>query len=413
MENTARSFRSDAHKGATIDASVFTEVTTLLQGAVQENVFPGAVLLVAKDGQVVFHKSVGLKSAKLSKDADPKPMGQDTVFDIGAVTQAVATTTLFMRLIEIGKVKLTDRVSIYLQGFSVHNKSGITIADLLTHSAGFPSSHPFFEELLQENTGSRLGILTSKGARDYIINVINRSSLKYPPHTRQVQSEIGFILLGQIVEILTGTTLDKALHKYVIAPLGLKSTSYIDLSLIRRRGIHPVTDLIAPTEHCPWRQRVIWGEVQDDNAWAMGGIAGHNGLFSTAYDLHILTRELLFAYRGGSTFLKRESVQNLFKGPPAIDESGESPLYRYGWESPNKENGMIDSEISASAVGSNGATGCSVWLEPEKGVEIILLTNRSHTSRSNKKINTFRPSLHTKILSAFEKHGSILQSAKS
>jgi CubicO group peptidase (beta-lactamase class C family) len=123
------------------------------------------------------------------------------------------------------------------------------------------------------------------------------------------------ILAGALVESLTGMSFDKAAYRYVIQPLGLKSTSFIDLSMIRRRGIQPVTDMIAPTEECPWRKRVLCGEVHDDNAWAMGGVAGHAGIFSTANDLHLIARTLLAAYHGRSQFLSRETVQQFLAGP--------------------------------------------------------------------------------------------------
>ena len=412
MENAARpivrneSIRGHVHPDSPHMVAAFSEVTALLHKGVEDGVFPGAVLLVARDGHVMYHKAAGAKSIRLSKEVEPRPMTPDTVFDLAGLTQAIGTATLFMRLIESGKVKLEDRATIYLQGFSVHHKSPITIGDLLAHNSGLAASSPFYEDLIRENAGARLGILTSKGARDYVINAINRSSLKIPPRTRQVPSEIGYILLGHIAEVLTGLSLEKALHKYVVAPLGLKTTSYIDLSLIRRRGIQPVTDLIAPTEQCAWRQRLVWGEVHDDNAWAMGGIAGHSGIFSTAFDVHILARELLFASRGGSNFLKRETVHTFFKGPSSLTEGGDPPTYRYGWDAPNRDNGMLESGLSSAAVGINGFTGCSLWLEPERGVEILLLSNRVHPSRSNRKISTFRPQLYAAVLQAQERVGA-------
>src|SRR5690606_3144606 len=110
-------------------------------------------------------------------------------------------------------------------------------------------------------------------------------------------------------EVLTGLSLEKAAQRYIFAPLGLKSTSYIDLSMVKRRGIAPVTDLIAPTEECPWRKRMLCGEVHDDNAWAMGGIAGHSGIFTTAFDLHVFARELLASFHRQSTFVSRHVLE--------------------------------------------------------------------------------------------------------
>ncbi len=379
--------------------TAFSDAVALLEKGVEDEAYPGAVLMVGRNGRTVFQKAVGFKSVRIAKeDPAPLPMTADTVFDVAGVTASVATATLLMKLVEQGKAKLGDRVSNFIQGFGVHNKSPITIGDLLSHSSGLAASHPFFEDLIRENTGARMGILTSKGARDYVINQINRSSLKSQVGSRQLHSEIGLILLGHIVEILTGLSLDKAFHKLVAQPLGLKSTSFIDLAMIRRHGISPVTDIIAPTELCSWRQRVLWGEVHDDNAWAMGGISGSAGLFSTALDLRTLVGELLIAYKGDSTFLRAETVRYFWSGP----QTGEPSHYVYGWDAPNRENGMTDVGLSEKAVGNNGFTGCSVWLEPEKGVDILLLSNRVHPSRSNKKITALRPQIHTAVLAALE-----------
>ncbi len=402
MENAVLKFSQSSSSEATSSKGVsqaFVDVSALLNKAVEDGVFPGAVLLVGRDGQILYHKSAGFKSIKLNKDDELRPMMADTVFDIANLTTVVGTMTLMMKLIEIGKVKLEDRVSVYLQGFGVHNKSAITVGQLLSHTSGLAPWYAYYEELLKENSGARLGILTSKGARDYVINSINRSVPKFASGTRQAYSDLGFIILGHLVELLTGLSLEKALYKYVIQPLGLKSTSYVDLSMIKRRGIHPVTDVIAPTEHCPWRGRLLCGEVLDDNAWAMGGIAGHSGLFSNAFDLHIFAREMLFAQRGGSMLVKRETIGQFLRLPNGI----ESPAYRYGWECPNKENGLLESQLSGKAIGCNGMTGCSLWIEPEKGIDIILMSNRVHPSRSNKKINAFRPEIFGAVMGALGK----------
>jgi CubicO group peptidase (beta-lactamase class C family) len=241
-----------------------------------------------------------------------------------------------------------------------------------------------------------MGILTSKGARDYVFNAINRGALKYPVGTRQVYSDVGFMLLGHVIEELTGLGLDRAAQRHIFQPFGLKSTSYVDLSMIKRRGIHPVTDLIAPTEECPWRKRTLCGEVSDDNAWAMGGIAGHSGVFSTASDLHRFATRMIDAYRGESDLLARATVSTFWGGlAEPLDGS-----WKFGWDSPSKENLLADTGLSAQAVGECGFTGCSLWLEPERGIDIVLMSNRVHPTRSNKKIRTFRPTLHSAVLRA-------------
>lgn len=374
----------------------FNDVRTIVQEALAEGAFPGAVLLVGSGGEVQFCESFGTMSYPGSEgDPPPLPMRKDTVFDLAALTNIVVTATLCMRLVETQKIRLDDRASRCIQGFSVYGKSAITIEHLLSHTSGLAHWHPYFEELIKAHSGSRIGILTSRGARDYVVNSINRSHLKYEPGTKQVYSDVGFMLLGQVIETLTGLTLDKAAFQYIFHPLGLRSTSFIDLAMIKRRGIHPVTDIIAPTEECPWRKRVLCGEVHDDNAWAMGGIAGHAGLFSSAADLHRFAAELICAYHGQSEFLSAETVRRFWSFPQGR-ESG----WKLGWETPGKDNGLQDSKLGARAVGHSGFTGCSLWIEPELGIDIVLLTNRIHPSRSNKKIYALRPALYDAAIEA-------------
>ncbi len=377
----------------------FRNVTALLEKGVESGVYPGAALIVGRAGQVVFSKSVGNKSSLADFNT---PMTIDTVFDVASLTNVLVTTTLIMKLIEQQKVRLEDRVCRYLQGFGVMGKSGITVGHLLSHTSGLPHWLPFFEDLLQANAGARLGVLTSRGAKDHIITQIVRAPLKYEAGTKQVYSDVGMILLGHLVEVLTGVALDKAAHKLIFQPLGLKSTSFIDLSMIKRRGIHPVTDVIAPTEDCSWRKRILCGEVHDDNAWAMGGIAGHSGIFTSAPDIHRLVSELIFSYLGHSGFLHRETVRSFWTPPSFLPHAA----WRFGWDGPSKENGMIDSRLSARAVGINGFTGCSLWVEPEAGLHIIFLTNRVHPSRSNKKILHFRPEVHDAVIEAMTAAGA-------
>lgn len=370
---------------------------SLLEKGVEDAVYPGAVLIVGSGGQVLFQESVGYKSVKGVKGFDVQPMDVETVFDVAQLTQVVVTTTLLMKLVEAGKLRLQDKVIRFLQTFGVYNKSGITIAHLLSHSAGLPASLPFYEDLVRENQGPRLGIVTSRGARDHIYGAIQRLALKYEPGTRQVHSEIDMILLGQIVEVLTGLGLDKAFIKSVVQPLGLKSTSFVDLSMMKRRGIHPVTDLIAPTEDCSLRKHVLCGEVQDENAWSMGGIAGHAGLFASAGDLHRFASEMIASYRGNSDFLPRSTVLRFWQGTEDLEGS-----WKLGWDSPSAENGMDHSGLSTQAIGCCGFTGCSLWIDPERGLDIILMTNRIHPTRANRKIFSFRAELHQAVLQALQ-----------
>jgi CubicO group peptidase (beta-lactamase class C family) len=378
----------------------FEPVKNLLAEGAREGVYPGAVLYVGRHGKLIYRGAVGSKSLKTEKNPDGGPMTVDTVFDVASLTAGVITTTILMRLVEQGRLRLEDRVSRYIQAFGVLGKSPITVAHLLTHTSGLISWHPYFEELLRENEGARMGIITSRSAREWVLNAIVRSSLKGEVGGKHVYSDTGLMLLGFLIEAVAGLPLLKAAYQYVIQPMRLKSTSFIDLSRIKRGGLHPVTDMLAPTEECPWRQRMLWGEVHDDNAWAMGGIAGHSGLFSSGSDLHQFAKEMVNALDGRSHLLKRSTLDLFLTGHPV---SGSVPTIKLGWDSPTKENGMTESGLSSQAFGYNGFTGCSLWIDPSTGCDIILMTNRIHPSRSNKKILSFRPQLYRAVHDALER----------
>jgi CubicO group peptidase (beta-lactamase class C family) len=159
--------------------------------------------------------------------------------------------------------------------------------------------------------------------------------------------------------------------------------------MMKRRGLQPVTDVIAPTEECSWRKRVLCGEVHDDNAWAMGGVAGHAGLFSSAPDLHQFAQEMLRSYYGHSGFVDPALVRLFWDYEPKI----EGGSYLLGWQRADRNAELEDCGFSPKAVGHNSFTGCSMWIDPEKASTLVLATNRIHPSRSNKKIRDFRREL--------------------
>jgi serine-type D-Ala-D-Ala carboxypeptidase len=377
------------------DSGKFNFLVQIVNQAINEAVFPGGVVLLGKNDQVVFWKAFGNRAVEGLPDVRVLPTVPDMVYDVGQITRSVVTATLMMKLQESGKVNLDDRVSRYLQTFGVFGKSGVTIGQLLAHCAGLAAVSPFYEELQKQNMSTRMGIMASKGARDMVVNSINRSQLKYAPGTRQFESDNGFILLGELVELLTGLSLEKAAFKYVFRPMGMKSSSYIDLSILRRRGYSTVEDIIAPTESCSWRKKVLCGEVMDDNAWAMGGISGHSGLFTSAIDLHTFAAGMLQSYRGEGEFLQASTVRRFWR----MAETREEQMC-YGWDVPRKENSLAGCQFSNRAIGADSSTGCSLWIEPKEGLQIILLTNAAHPQRNEKRMRGFRPVFFDAALAA-------------
>ncbi len=370
-------------------------LTELLDKAVRDEVFPGAVLLLAKNSEVRFLRSVGerIDRAASEENLGSAALSVDTVFDLAELTRGIVTSSLLIQLVQNQRVKLEDKVSRYIQGFGVFGKGEITVAHLLAHTSGLPASIPFFEELSSLNSGSRAGILGSRAAKDLVFREINELKLKYQPGLKRVTSEVGFFVLGELIEALTGLNLEQAAQRSLFHPLKMNSSSFIDLSLIRRRGILPVQDMIAPTENCGWRKRILCGEVHDENTWAVGGVSGAAGLFSSVGDLHIFASEILKGLRGESKHFQSRLLRDWLLGEVATDVFPENESWAFGWDNPSRENGMEQSKLSPESIGLNGFTGCSLWIDPAKGLEIILLSNRIHPNRNNKKINQFRVEL--------------------
>ncbi len=390
-------------------APAFAKARELLASGVDEGVFPGAVLLVGKRGEVIFEEAVGTLSK--IEGADGVPTKVETVFDIASLTQPIVTASLIMILLEKGKLHLDDKVTRYVPGFGTFSKSDITIRNLLEHSSGLVHWHPFYEEIVALSASSRMGILASSTAKDYVYQQISRFALKHKAGAVQIFSDIGYIILGQVIERLFGAPLNKIANKLLFQPLGMASSSFIDLPMVKRGALEAVPDIVAPTEACSWRKRILVAEVHDDNAWAMGGISGHAGCFSTARDIHNFAASLLAAYHGQASFVARKTVRTFWY--PWVEQYGDPSLvegsirehfqdknhsWRLGWEGPNQDNGMVGAGLSPFAVGHAGFTGCSLWIEPELGLDIVLMTNRIHPTRNNKKILEYRPKLHGAIL---------------
>lgn len=365
---------------------LWTELSELLEDGVRDGVFPGAVALIVANGIPVFMEAKGLRVPRSINNPEPQSMTTDTVFDVAAITAGIVTTTTLMRLLDSGRIALNDRVSRYLEGFGVLGKAPVTVRHLLAHTANLPSWHPFFEELLKDNAATRLGILTTRGARDQIVTSICRSAIKGEIEQRHQYSDVGMIALGALIEAITALPLDRAFYRYVAQPLRLQSSSFIDLAAVRRGTVSPCTDMIAATEECSWRKRLLCGEVHDDNAWVMGGIGGHSGLFASALDLHLVADELRKALAGTSGFLSSATAHTF------LDSQAATPQHtcKLGWDSPSRDNGLLNVGFSDTTFGYNGFTGCSLWIDPAKDCCIILMSNRICPSRTNRKITPFR-----------------------
>ncbi|MCC6782617.1 MAG: serine hydrolase [Planctomycetes bacterium] len=322
-------------------------VVERLERAIAERVAPGAVVLVARRGEVVLELAVGRETY----DADAKPITSASRFDLASLTKVCATTPAVLRLVALGKLELDARVATLLPGFEGEHKDAVTVRHLLTHSAGLPPFERWFATL---------------SGRDAILAAAKATPLVAPPGTVTRYSDIGMILLGALVEQLSGEALDVFVKREVFAPLGMDRAGYA-------KSGAPIDAV--PTEDCAWRKRLIRGEVHDENAYALGGVAGHAGLFASADDVAKLGIAFLGGGRGvWPPALVREAVRR-----QGLVEGSSRAL---GWDG-FVAAGSGGSRLSPESFGHTGFTGTSLWCDPRRDLVVVLLTNRVHPSRDN------------------------------
>ena len=376
--------------------SLGADLQVIIDRAVKDGIVPAVSVSVIKENKVLAERASGIASRDTEKSVDnfASPF---TVFDLGELTQALITVPLLLILVGEGRVDLNHRVSRYLPSFNVLGKSGVTIGHLLSHTSGLASGVSFFESLRADHGVSGLGNFSGRGSRDYILNSIMRAGLKNPLETKCHYSEVGFIVLGNIIELLTGSSFEKAAQKYILQPLGLRSTSFIDVSLLRRRKLQVVNDMIASTDICSRRERICWGEVFDETAWIMGGISGHGGLFGTASDVAKIFAEVGSGFNGRSNLFNKSAVKTFVDGGSFAVPTP----YHFGWDTPTRENGLYDVGLSSQSVGMTGGTGCFVWVEPETTLSIAILTNKIDVSRTSRKLQSLRNEIIRAIKTAY------------
>ena len=347
----------------------------LLSKAVADSAFPGGVLLAMKNGKIFAHEAVG--SHTYSKE---KEVGLGNIYDLASLTKVISTTSAIMKLFDSGKIKLDDQVSKYLPEIirndsnNIKNRKAVTIRHLLNHTAGFP---PF------------IPIHKINGTDNDRLEAIYNAKLESQPGQKYVYSDIGFILLGKIVERITNKSIAEYVYEEIFKPLGMQNTFYLPPSEKLKR--------IPPTEFSVLDNNFVHGEVHDENARSLGGIAGHAGLFSTAYDLAIFSQMLLNGgkYKGKNIF--KSSTVKLFTTILNPEMSSRC----LGWDSPSgaSTGGVY---ISDDSFGHTGFTGTSLWIDRKNDISVILLTNAVHPKREwkNPKYYNWRQRIHSAVYEA-------------
>jgi CubicO group peptidase (beta-lactamase class C family) len=368
----------------------FHTVESAFQDAVAQGVFPGAVVLVSKDGEIVFEQAFGSRSLIPEKT----PLKPNTIFDLASLTKPLATSIAIMLLVREKKIRLDDQITRFIPTFGVFGKSTATFRQMLNHSSGLPAWKPFHEEIVKMEKAGRINFVASRAAKSFVYEQIHREKPLSASGAQGLYSDLGFMILGESVEVVSNAMLERFCQDRIFKPLGLRSTAFVDLSQLRTRRLQPVEEMIAPTENCPWRKKILCGEVHDDNAYAMGGVAGHAGLFSSAQDIHALLACLNRCLHGKDDFLPKALLEEFL----AKDEKVPNSTCALGWDTPSPDKSASGSHFSPRSVGHLGFTGTSVWWDLEKNCHIILLSNRVHPTRKNEKIKEFRPHVHDLIM---------------
>ena len=345
------------------------EIRNLVQKGVYEKVYPGAVILVSVSGRLIECFSAGYSQMV----PHPVSMKQDTIFDLASLTKPLATTLALMKLVDKGLIDLDAFVS---DVFAVpRDKERITLRMLLTHSSGLPAWRPYYLMLRDYPLVIRKGVI-----REWIL----KEELVFPPGKSNLYSDLGFIILEGIIDEVSGAKMKDLLFS-LYASLNLTNTflGYPEHKLKR--------DQFAATEFCPWRKRIIQGEVHDENAFSLGGYSGHAGLFSTVRDIFAIINMLLNHYYGrAEDVFRKETVKAFFEK--------QNERWTLGWDTPTGDNSSSGKLFSENSVGHLGYTGTSIWIDLKKEIVVIFLTNRTYPTRKNEKIKQFRPFIHDMIM---------------
>ncbi len=358
----------------------FAEIDARLERAIHEKVCSAAQLHVSRQGQTLHRTALGVTQY----GAAGQPIDATSLFDLASLTKPLATVSAVARLVESGRLQLDTPVEYYLATWRHGRKARARIHHLLRHTSGLADWRPFFDRL--DDTDDPRGRL---------FTLAGDETLLAPPGQRSLYSDLDFILLGTIIEEVSGERLDRFCARELYAPLGIDDLFFLPIgeaeSDTRLNGRS-----VAATEICP-RRGLLCGQVHDDNAHAAGGVCGHAGLFGTAAAVDALLREWRRALRGESELFSQATAQ-AFVYP--LDNAPGAPFV-LGWDRPTWKTSQAGRFISPHAVGHLGFTGTSCWYDMDRDIAVTLLTNRVHPSREETRIGELRRDLHEAIYTAF------------
>ncbi len=321
-------------------------IDEIVEEGLRDKKMPGAVVLIGYRGQVVYRKAFGQRQI----EPTPEPMTLDTVFDLASLTKPIATAASIMQLVEAGQISLDDPVAKHLPAFASHGKETITVRHLLTHQGG----------LIADNSMKDF----ADGRVKSIENLLNLAPLAAPGE-RFIYSDVGFMVLGELVATVSGQSLDQYTRTHLFEPLGMRETMYLPTAIAAER--------FAPTEQRDghWMR----GEVHDPRAFALDGVAGHAGLFSTADDLARYAQAMLSGGQLGEARILQLETVTLMTSSQRVPGGGVRGL---GWDIHTGYSSNRGDLLSPTACGHGGFTGTALWFDPQQQLFMVFLSNRVH-----------------------------------
>jgi CubicO group peptidase (beta-lactamase class C family) len=362
------------------EADRFRKAADLLEEGVRAKAYTAAVLLAARGEEIACHVAAG--AARLS-----------SVFDIASITKPMVAF-LFYALAQEGKTAPEDRLSDVLPPRSPDPASrDVRFLHLLSHTSGIPAYRPFYDSILEAERKEGRRLWGTSEAHDRIVDAALSLPLESEPGTACVYSDPGYILLGRALELAAFRSLDRLLQSHLSGPLQMRDTTYLPLAALSECE----AGRLVSTGFSDLRQREKVGEADDDNAAAMGGVAGHAGIYSTAYDLFLFSREVLRGMRGEGRILTRRSALGMTTKVKHPEGCPRTP----GWDTPTAAGGtgsQAGSRFPEGSFGHLGYTGCSLWIDPSREAAVALLTNRIFYGKQNDGLKILRPLLHDAVM---------------
>lgn len=346
----------------------FARPFQVIDEAIAARVFPAAALAVTQSGRLVALRGFG----RLTYEPDAAEVGAETIFDVASVTKVVAATAMAMVLYERGELDLDLPVAAVVREFAAGDprRKEVTVRMLLAHSSGLPAYARLFENAV---------------TRQALLEVAIHMPLEADPGTRAVYSDIGFIVLGEVLGLVAGEALDTFCRREIFGPLGMASTVFRPAAELRPQ--------IPPTQDDrTFRHRIVQGEVHDENASVLGGVSAHAGLFTNASDVARFAHGML---RGGAPVLRPATVE-LFTRRADLPPGSARAL---GWDTPSQPS-QSGRHFGPRSFGHLGYTGCSLWIDPERELSVTLLANRTWPNADDQRVKRVRPAVHDAVVEA-------------